>query len=277
MSDFSAELSFAKQLAAQAGKIMLHYFNAKDKGIVIKEDESPVTLADTKINELVIQRVKTAFPQHGVLGEEASFNLGAPNLWVVDPLDGTPPFARGIPLSTFCLALVQNGQPVVAVVYDPYTDRLYSAAKGQGAYENDRKLDLDQHKPIGKLGVCLEVAGGSYWTAFQDPSIGGKMLEAFDRTSDTFTYYLPIAYSIVMVAAGRFDAVVTSGKNPWDLAAAGFIAQEAGAKITDIYGSPITRWDQDIAGMRAAKPDIYNRIDSIVKPVLKAAEPSALL
>lgn len=268
MSQFDTELSFAKELAYEAGKIMLHYFNAKDKGVVIKEDESPVTLADTKINHLVIDRVKAAFPGHGVLGEEASFNLDSSNLWVVDPLDGTPPFARGIPLSTFCMALVKDGQPIVAVVYDPYTDRLYSAARDQGAYENDRRLDLANHKPIGKLGVCLEVAGGSYWTTFKNPAIGGKMLEAFDRTSDIFTYYLPIAYSIVMVAAGRFDAVVTSGKNPWDLAAAGFIAQEAGAKVTDIFGKHISRWDKDIAGLRAGKPDIYDHIGTIIEPIL---------
>lgn len=268
MSQFDAELSFAKQLAYEAGKIMLHYFNAKDKGVTIKDDESPVTLADTEINRLVIERVKATFPGHGVLGEEDSFNLNKENLWVVDPLDGTPPFARGIPLSTFCMALVRNGKPIVAVVYDPYTDRLYWAAKGKGAYENERKLDLSQHEPNGKLGVCLEVAGGSYWTTFKDPAIGGKMLETFDRTSDTFTYYLPIAYSIVMVAAGRFDAVVTSGKNPWDLTAAGFIAQEAGAKVTDIFGKPIERWDKDIAGLRAAKPQIYERIDAVVEPVL---------
>jgi hypothetical protein len=57
-----------------------------------------------------------------------------------------------------------------------------------GVYENDRKLDLSKYKPYGKLGVCLEVAGDSYWTTFQDRAIGGKMLEAFDRTDDTFTY-----------------------------------------------------------------------------------------
>lgn len=270
MSQFDAELSFAKQLAYEAGKIMLHYFNAKDKGVLIKKDESPVTIADTEINDLVIQRVKARFPDHGVLGEEASFNLDKTSLWVVDPLDGTPPFARGVPLSTFCMALVQNGRPVVSVVYDPYTDRLYWATKGQGAYENDRKLDLSVHEPQGKLGVCLEVAGGSYWTTFQDRAIGGKMLEAFDRTDDTFTYYLPIAYSIVMVAAGRFDVVVTSGKNPWDLAAAGFIAQEAGAKVTDIFGKPIERWDKDITGLQAAKTNIHDRISTIVRPVLEA-------
>lgn len=77
MSQFNAELSFAKQLAYEAGNIMLHYFNAKDKGVTIKEDASPVTLADTEINALVIQRVKEHFLADGVLGEEDSFNLGS--------------------------------------------------------------------------------------------------------------------------------------------------------------------------------------------------------
>ncbi len=265
---FDAELRFAKQLAYEAGNIMLHYFHAKNKGVTIKQDASPVTLADTEINDLVISRVKAVFPTHGVLGEEASFGRDRQSLWVVDPLDGTPPFARGIPLSTFCMALVVHGKPVLAVVYDPYMNRLFWACEGLGAYENSRKLDLSAHQPQGKLGVCLEVAGGSYWTTFRDPDIGGEMLKAFDHASNTFTYYLPIAYSIVMVAAGRFDAVVTSGKNPWDLAAAGFIAEQAGARVTDIFGKPIADWSKDIRGLQAAKPAIYTRVAKIVDPVL---------
>ncbi len=272
MTPFDAELHFAKKLASEAGKIMLHYFRAEDKGITIKQDTSPVTLADTEINELVIKQVRRRFPTHGVLGEEASFGLDRPSLWVVDPLDGTPPFARGIPLSTFCLTLAQNGQPVVAVVYDPYMDRLFWACEGLGAFENDRKLDLSTHKPIGKLGICLEVAGGSYWTTFSDRTIGGRMLDAFDHTNDTFTYYLPIAYSIVMVAAGRFDGVVTSGKNPWDLAAAGFIAKQAGAVVTDIFGQPITDWSKDIGGLIAGQQPIYNRMREIIRPTLSAVK-----
>jgi len=108
MSQFDAELSLAGQLAYEASKIMLYYFNTKDKGVAIKKDGSPVTIADTRINDLVIERVKAQFPGHGVLGEEASFGLDKVSLWIIAPLDGTPPFARGIPLSTLCMALVSS-------------------------------------------------------------------------------------------------------------------------------------------------------------------------
>ena len=80
-----------------------------------------MTIVDTQINTLFINRVKAQFPNDGVLGEEASYNENSRRLWIVDPLDGTALFIRDIPLSTFCLALTENGQPIVSVVYDPYT------------------------------------------------------------------------------------------------------------------------------------------------------------
>src|SRR5690606_7148188 len=108
-------LAFAKTLATEAGQIMRDHFVL---GIDTewKQDATPLTIADTSINQLVIDQVKQRFPTHGVLGEEASFGTDREYLWVVDPVDGTMPYSHGIPTSTFSLALVQNGQPIVAAV-----------------------------------------------------------------------------------------------------------------------------------------------------------------
>ena len=270
ISNYEAELSFAKQTAYEAGKIMLHYFNAEQKGLTFKEDQSPVTLADTQINILVIESVVSVYPDHGVLGEEQGHELNRNKLWIVDPLDGTGPFSRGVPISVFSMAYAEDGVVKAAVVYDPFTDRLYSAAEGQGAYENDRKLDLHAHQPAETLSVLLEVSGKA-WSTFEDPDIGGAMLNAFARAEDTSTYYLPIASSLALVAAGRFDAIVTSGKNPWDLAAGAFIAQEAGAIVTDIFGNPIYLWDREVSGVCAAKPDVHARMIEVINPVMKTS------
>lgn len=105
---------------------------------------------------------------------------------------------------------------------------------------------------------------------FDDKSIGGRMLDAFDHADDTFTYYFPVAYSIILVAAGKFDAVVTSARLPWGLTAASLIATEARILISDIFGNPITDWNTDIRGLRAIRPvsRIAKRINAIIKPVL---------
>src|SRR6185369_16230217 len=116
-------LQFARGLADQAGAIMLEHFQVgvakRDKA---EADNTPVTIADTQINRLVIEAVRAKHPTHAVIGEEESHPAdGVEFTWVCDPIDGTIPYTMGIPTNLFSLALVDGeGQPVVAVVYDPY-------------------------------------------------------------------------------------------------------------------------------------------------------------
>ena len=114
---YEKELDFAKALALEAGEIMRKYFRSDRLGTVQKDDLTPLTVADTAINDLVIERVQHEFPEHGVLGEEASYEPNRQWIWVVDPIDGTSPYSCGIPISTFSLALVnkKDGQPYVSV------------------------------------------------------------------------------------------------------------------------------------------------------------------
>ena len=136
-------LEFAKDIAYQAGKIMLKYFN-QNNGSNYKGDKTIVTLADTEINSYLIERVKEKYPNHAVDGEEEQF--GESNfVWVCDPVDGTAMYARHIPVAVFSLALVVDGEPIIGVVYDPFTDSLYSAAKGNGVYKNDEKICSGHH------------------------------------------------------------------------------------------------------------------------------------
>jgi myo-inositol-1(or 4)-monophosphatase len=134
--NYQTELNFAKQLARDAGVIMKKYFRSDAAGTHIKNDKTLVTLADTEVNSLVIARVKEKFPSHSVLGEEKSFDVqDAKFTWVCDPVDGTQPFAMGLPISSFSLALVDDkGDAVLGVVYDPFEDRLFEAVQNGGAF-----------------------------------------------------------------------------------------------------------------------------------------------
>ena len=147
-------LEFAKHVAFYAGNLMKKYFDS-DKEVEYKEDRTPVTMIDKKINHYLIEQVKLNYPYHDVDGEEEKLKNGNDFVWVCDPIDGTSMYTRGIPVSVFSLALTYNGEPIVGVVYDPFQDKMYSAIKGSGAYCNDEKIkvsDLD----YGDIGASVD-------------------------------------------------------------------------------------------------------------------------
>jgi fructose-1,6-bisphosphatase/inositol monophosphatase family enzyme len=262
-------LDFAKDLAQEAGQIMRKYFRADEIGLKLKDDLSPLTLADTEINSLVIAKVKQQFPDHGVLGEEESYNLDKDNLWIVDPLDGTGNFAKRIPLFAFSIALVTQGEPKLAVVYDPNTQRLLYATAGEGAYENEKKLDIDNESSEEELMISSWVVGGIDNSIFKDKKVHGAIAGAFAEQGNIDTVDFPIAYALALVGSGDFNATVSSIKTPWDVVAGSLIAKEAGAKVTDLFGSSISDWSKEANGILVAAPAVHEELLKILLPVLK--------
>lgn len=145
-------LEFAKDIAKEAGKIMLKYFNM-DNGASYKGDKTIVTLADTEINSYLIKKVKEQYPNHSVDGEEEQFGK-TDYVWVCDPIDGTAMYARHIPVAVFSLALVAKGESKVGVVFDPFTNNLYTAIKGKGAYKNDERITVNDYALDSMKTVC---------------------------------------------------------------------------------------------------------------------------
>lgn len=145
-------LEFAKDIAKEAGKIMLKYFNM-DNGASYKGDKTIVTLADTEINSYLIKKVKEEYPNHSVDGEEEQFGK-SDYVWVCDPVDGTEMYARHIPVAVFSLALVVKGESKVGVVFDPFTNNLYTAIKGKGAYKNGERITVNDYELDDMKTVC---------------------------------------------------------------------------------------------------------------------------
>jgi fructose-1,6-bisphosphatase/inositol monophosphatase family enzyme len=236
-------LEFAREIACEAGKIMSSYFN-KANISHYKSDNTIATKADEEINQLVIDKVRATYPEHGVYGEEDSFGRERSTLWICDPIDGPAMFARGIPTSVFSLALVVDGEPIVGVVLDPWTDRLYTAIKGQGAYCNGERIKVNG---IG-LSDKKAVSNIDIWPEAEIFSEMSRLLDDLNKK----TYMVGIGSCInacMQVARGSFVAQVfsgTKGKNV-DIAAAKVIVEEAGGKVTDIYGND-QRYDKDIKG-----------------------------
>lgn len=252
-------LDTAVEIAASAGEIMLRHF---DIGVAAdwKADDSPVTIADTAINEMVIDRIAAEYPDHGVVGEEASrIRPDSPMQWVCDPIDGTVPFMLGIPTNVFALALCEQGEPIVAVITDPYLSRTYIATRGGGAFCNERKLSVSATTRL--IGSRMNVSGRSE----DDPVDGAGIYHALEAAGVSQIHHHSMVYEEVLVASGMFDAGIFAKSNPWDAAAGVLLVTEAGGRVTDIVGRP-QRYDRWIRGAIFSNGHVHDALVSLAAP-----------
>ena len=159
-------LDFAKSVAHEAGDIMQKYFGKKPDAH-FKADNTIVTVADEEINQLVIKRVAERYPAHDIDGEEASARRGSDYVWVCDPIDGTAPFAMDLPVSVFSLALVIDGRPEIGVIYAPFSNHLYWAVRGQGAYLNSRPIHVSQDSLDDRVEMNVDWWPSAQWDVMQ--------------------------------------------------------------------------------------------------------------
>lgn len=254
-------LAFAKEIAYQAGKIMLNYFKG-DNGASYKYDQTIVTKADKEINEYLIRRVKETFPTHSVDGEEEQFG-DSKYVWVCDPVDGTAMYARHIPVAVFSLALVVEGKSQVGVVYDPFTDNLYSAIKGKGAYRNDVKIHVNDIA----LDDMRSMSHFDMW-----PAAEYQIYDAIKKLGEK-TYFIGVGSIIracMCVANGDFNLAVFPGtkhKN-CDIAAVKVIVEEAGGKVTNLFGEE-QRYDTDIKGAIVSNGLVHEEVIETIKKYIE--------
>lgn len=232
-SELDDAFSFAKELARKSGKIITKYFQTADLGTKWKEDNSPVTIADTTINQLVISTIQESYPEHGVYGEEDTYEIEREWLWVVDPLDGTSPFSLGIPISTFALALVHDGDVVFSIVFDPFQDRMLTARQGQGAFMNETRLHVSEETSFKRQSLLC-------FRSLTKPNHKGvnNAFDALQREGAKIFMFSSFSYGGALVAEGKFIAACMTYGSPWDAAAISLIIQEAGGRATDMYGKP---------------------------------------
>lgn len=250
-------LEFAKDIAIEAGKIMLKYFNL-DNGEKYKEDQTIVTLADTEINRYLIKKVKEIYPIHAVDGEEESF--GKSNyVWVCDPVDGTAMYAKHIPVAVFSLALVIDGKPEVGVVYDPFTDNLYHAIKGNGAYKNNERIQVSNIAFEDKKST-------SDFTMFPNATYNFYPIISELGMKTYFVSLGSVIRSCMEVATGNFNLVLFPGttKKNCDIAAVKIIIEEAGGKVTNLFGKE-QRYDIDIKGAVVSNGIVHNETVEVIK------------
>jgi len=233
MGDFTQELSIAKDIARQAGAIMLTYFNSETQ-IDHKTDGSPVTKADLEINRMVIAEIKKHF-EDGIVGEEESTaGYGMGRRWICDPIDGTRAFTWGVPTAMFSLGFVVDGVSVMGVAYDPFLDRMYEATTGGGSYCNGKTIRVSSQEIAGStVGVS-----SSTEEVLRNPSQAALITKLLEKGARLASFSGSV-YRACCVARGKFAGYVEKNINAHDLAAVDVILREAGGTITDFSGKPL--------------------------------------
>ncbi len=253
--DYTKELEFAKNMSTVAGEIMKKYYRV-DQGVEIKEDNTPVTLADKEINDLLIESVKKEFPDYGVLGEEANWNEDREKLWVCDPIDGTPAFIYHIPTFMFSLALVVDGDPVIGVAFNATTNDIYQAERGKGSFLNGKAISTSSRR----WGNEARLAGSS------DGAVDGLSTSALKEQGIKVINSFGAVFKGCMIAEGSLDGRVFVHNGAHDIAAVKLIIEEAGGKVTDLDGNE-QRYDNQINGAVMSNGLVHDNLLQLVKEV----------
>ena len=235
-------LDSAREIAEQAGQYLLAEFE-KPGRIEYKSDVDIVTPADRRSEAFIVERLRTLFPQHALIAEEGSRQESAGRFcWYVDPLDGTTNFAHGYPCFGVSLALVEGDEILVGVVHDPVRKETFSAARGEGAWLNNRQIRVSRTE---RLAESLFGTGFPARKRHQNPNI--LYYHRFTLLSHGVRRDGSAALDLCYVACGRFDGFWELNLKPWDTAAGILIVREAGGTVTDFTGRPHRLGEAEIA------------------------------
>jgi histidinol phosphatase-like enzyme (inositol monophosphatase family) len=225
----SPELEAAIRAAQQAGRLQMRRFR-RAQAVEQKADDTPVTATDRESEALIRRQLEASFPDYGFLGEEEGETTGAGAVrWIVDPLDGTKKYVRGLPFFGPCVALERDGKLQLGVMYLPALKEMLWAERGAGAFLNGEAVHVSSTASLDRAYVVR-----GYESEFFRRGWGPTI----QRVASS-TYHDPgflDLYTYACLASGRIDAIVMVDEAPWDIAAASVIVEEAGGRLTDFQG-----------------------------------------
>jgi histidinol-phosphatase len=229
---YQHELSFANGILDRATEIGMGLFQGNALQIRLKADRSVVTAADTSIEAMVREQVASAFPDDRVLGEEEGGDAEtAGRLWIVDPIDATANYARGIPIWATLIALQVDGELIMGLVGAPALGERYEAVRGHGARMNGRPI------AVSRIGSVPEsqffFSGLKTWLRGPGGDRALSLLSEATRTRGFGDFW-----GHVLVARGAGEAMIEPELNLWDYAALQVVVEEAGGRVTQFDGAP---------------------------------------
>jgi myo-inositol-1(or 4)-monophosphatase len=244
----------AVKAARKAGEFIARSLDkVNDLTVETKGSEDFVSEVDRKAEKIIVDTILSAYPTHGILGEEFGEKPGEEDLvWIIDPLDGTANFLHGLPHFAISIALQRQGKIEHGIIYDPMLQEMFTATRGKGAQLNNYRIRTTQKK---SLAGCLIGTGFPYRQKSAFPSYQETFQRIFEQASDirrAGSAALDLAY----VAAGRLDGYWEMGLKPWDIAAGALLVKEAGGIVSDFQGGEdfLTSGNIVAASSRLFKP-----------------------
>lgn len=220
----------------------------KIKNISYKGAKNIVTDVDKKAEEIIIDKILSAFPDHSILSEERGTVLkprleplqrAVPYKWLIDPLDGTTNFSHAFPFFCVSIALERNGKVVLGVVYEPLRQELFYAEAKGGAFLNRKRISVSR---TNRLSHAFLATGFAYKGASRNIKYFNKFLTRSFAIRRAGSAALDFCYT----ACGRFDGYWELDLNPWDCAAGTLIVKEAGGEVTRLDGSRYSHYDKEV-------------------------------
>ncbi|MCD4673216.1 MAG: inositol monophosphatase [Anaerolineaceae bacterium] len=223
-----------EDIARAAGEILRLGYR-KHHEVRHKGEKDLVTEIDQRSEALIIARIQQDYPGHTIVAEESGLTDGAvEHCWYIDPLDGTLNYAHGLPLFAVSIAYACQGEIQLGVVYDPMQDVCYTAQRGQGAWLNGECIHVSSETELVDsllVGSISREPGGD-----DGPASSMALFAVFNDCAQSARRLGCAALDLCYVAAGQVDGYWVKKLNAWDVAAAGLIASEAGALVTDLHG-----------------------------------------
>jgi histidinol-phosphatase len=247
-------LEVAIAAARAGGEVALRYFRT-DLKVERKADRSPVTVADRECEERIVAVLRQAFPDHGVLGEEFGEQAGGSARWIIDPIDGTKSFVRGIPFFACLIGLEEEGEITTGVIHAPATGDLLYAQKGAGAFDQSGPIRVSSVATVAESMLVFGGAGvfrsAGRWRTYE------RLVDASARQRGYGDYF-----GYTFVARGQAEAMGDVDLKPWDLAALKIVIEEAGGRFTDLAGRPTIYGGGAIASNGLVHDELRRLIDT---------------
>ncbi|MGQ9594664.1 MAG: inositol monophosphatase family protein [Anaerolineae bacterium] len=250
---WDAMLALAEEAARQAGGELRRRLSLPHT-VTAKGLRDLVTEADVVAERLILERIQQRFPSHGIVSEESAPGLAFGNgiYWVVDPLDGTSNFARGLPLFSISVAALEEGRPVVGVVHEPMAYRTFRVRRGSGAWLDGARVR------VSRVDRVLSAIVGLDWGRAQEDRL--KVLARVQRLGPEVGVFRTLgsaALGLAYVAAGWLDAYFHLALGPWDTAAGVLLVEEAGGRVTLVDGSP---WTPEATSILASNGLLHDQL-----------------
>jgi len=258
VSDF---FSVALDAARSAGKLLREALGGPRRIDYKGHPTNLVTEMDRRSEALIVERIRAAFPDHAILGEEGGARAGDSEYrWLIDPLDGTTNYAHGLPIFSVSVALERAGRVELGVAYDPSREECFVAQRGGGATLNGEPLRVSTTATLDK---SLLVTGFPY-DIRTNPANNLPEYAALSLRARAVRRLGSAVLDLCYVAAGRFDGFWELTLGPWDMAAGGLVVQEAGGRITDMRGGP---WRLDGPGVLATNGLVHDELLQVLAEV----------